>query len=86
MSAINRRKVAQNEEFILNAISCTTNMLFYDTQATDILNTKIRIEIFKTMKPHLLATVNEEIQIESVRVISNLSRHCELCNIFLEDP
>lgn len=37
------------------------------------------------MKPHLLSSVNEEIQIESVRVISNLSRHCELCNTFLDD-
>lgn len=37
------------------------------------------------MKPHLLSNQNEEIQIESVRVISNLSRHSELCNIFLDD-
>lgn len=85
MAAINRRQVTKNEEFILNAISCTTNMLFYDTQATNILTNTVRCEIFKTMKPYLLTHVNEEIQIESVRVISNLSRHCELCNTFLED-
>ena len=31
MASINRREVTKNEEYILNAISCTTNMLFYDT-------------------------------------------------------
>ena len=29
--AVNRRNIEQNEEFILNAISCVTNILYYDT-------------------------------------------------------
>ena len=29
--AVNRRSIEQNEEFILNAISCVTNILYYDT-------------------------------------------------------
>jgi hypothetical protein len=85
MSAISRRSVEKSEEFILNAISCTTNMLFYDTNQTNILQDEVRGVIFETLKPHLLSTQNEEIQIESVRVISNLSRHGYLCNQFLED-
>jgi len=31
MAAITRKKVEKSDEFILTAISCTTNMLFYDT-------------------------------------------------------
>ena len=85
MSAIQRRSVEKSEEFILNAISCTTNMLFYDTSATHLLSNQMRLLIFDTLKPHLLSTQNEEIQIESVRVISNLSRHGDLCNQFLAD-
>lgn len=29
--AVDRRTIEQNEEFILNAVSCTTNILYYDT-------------------------------------------------------
>lgn len=29
--AVNRRTIESNEEFILNAISCVTNILYYDT-------------------------------------------------------
>ena len=30
VDAIDRRSLESNEEFILNAISCITNLLFYD--------------------------------------------------------
>ena len=29
--AINKRTLEENEEFILNAVSCITNILYYDT-------------------------------------------------------
>ena len=29
--AVDRRSIVQNEEFILNAISAVTNILYYDT-------------------------------------------------------
>ena len=29
--AVSRRTIESNEEFILNAISCVTNILYYDT-------------------------------------------------------
>jgi len=48
-------------------------------------NNKSRLAIFQAVKPHLLSTSNEEIQVEAVRVISNLSRHGALCNEFLDD-
>ena len=38
----------------------------------------MRSKIFQTFKNFLVATQNEEIQIETVRVLSNLSRHRQL--------
>jgi hypothetical protein len=42
-----------------------------------LLTPEMRATIFSTLnsKQFLLATKNEEIQIETVRVMSNLSRH-----------
>jgi hypothetical protein len=83
--AISARKLEKSEEFILNAISCTTNILFYDTASAGLLADQTRVQLFETFKQFMLATQNEEIQIESARVISNLSRHSTLCDHFLED-
>ena len=33
VGAIDKRTIEHNEEFILNAISCITNILFYDVPA-----------------------------------------------------
>jgi hypothetical protein len=37
------------------------------------------------VKPYILETSNEELQIEAVRVLSNLSRHESLCEAFVQD-
>ena len=73
--AVDRRTIEQNEEFILNAISCVTNILYYDTAQQPIFTEELRSKVFLSFKDFLLATQNEEIQIETVRVLSNLSRH-----------
>ena len=75
---MDRRSIVENEEFILNAISAVTNILYYDTPQTPLFNIELRQKVFHTFKNYLLATQNEEIQIETVRVLSNLSRHREL--------
>jgi len=51
----------------------------------ELLNDEIRIAIFNSIKLYILATQNEEIQIETVRVLSNLSRHAKLCDEFVSD-
>jgi hypothetical protein len=33
IEAIKRKKLPKSEEFILNAVSCATNLLFYDMPA-----------------------------------------------------
>ena len=83
--AIDKRTIDDSEEFILNAISCITNILFYDTPNMQLLNDEIRVQIFNSIKLYMLAKQNEEIQIETVRVLSNLSRHLRLCLEFVKD-
>lgn len=61
VQAINKRTIEKNEEFILNAISCITNVLFYDIPSNQLLIDGIRISIFNSIKLHILATQNEEI-------------------------
>jgi len=51
----------------------------------ELLSNDIRKDIFNSIKLYILATQNEEIQIETVRVLSNLSRHHVLCAEFVND-
>jgi hypothetical protein len=44
-----------------------------------------RVKIFKAVKLYVLEISNEELQIEAVRVLSNLSRHPALCEEFVAD-
>ena len=76
---MNRRTIEENEEFVLNAVSCITNILYYDTAQMPLLKAELRGTVFNCVKNFLLSTQNEEIQIETVRVLSNLSRHSQLC-------
>lgn len=61
VKAIDKRTIDKNEEFILNAISCITNVLFYDIPNKELLTNDIRIDIFNSIKLYILATQNEEI-------------------------
>lgn len=46
MTAVSVRQIQTSEEFILNAISCTTNILFYDTAQLNLLSDTTRIQLF----------------------------------------
>ena len=56
VQAIDKRTIDNNEEFILNAISCLTNILFYDIPNRELLSNEIRINIFNSIKLYILAT------------------------------
>ena len=60
-------------------------MLFYDTRESQILSEELRNELFHSLKSFVLATQHEEIQIETVRVLSNLSRHAKVCKTFVSE-
>ena len=59
--AVNRRTIEENEEFVLNAVSCITNILYYDTAQKPLLTPELRGSVFNCVKNFLLATQNEEI-------------------------
>lgn len=65
------------EELVLNAVSCLTNVLYYDTpQSPFEIN---RFELLSVLAPLLVQTLNTEITIEAVRACGNLTRHEEVC-------
>lgn len=65
ISTLERKKLKESEEYILNTVSCATNLLFYDVPSSkeddDMLNQTLRIKIFKTIKLYVLETTNEEL-------------------------
>ena len=63
IAALKRKKIAKSEEFILNAVSSATNLLFYDTpnEREQIFSTLLRMQIFSACHPYLLETSNEEL-------------------------
>lgn len=56
VKAIDKRTIDMSEEFILNAISCITNILFYDLPQKELLTNDHRTEIFNSIKLYILAT------------------------------
>jgi len=48
IAAVKRKKIVKSEEFILNAVSCATNLLFYDTpnEKDQIFTSALRMQIF----------------------------------------
>eukprot|EP00347_Sterkiella_histriomuscorum_P012834 403367048 len=85
IASVRRKNIQSNEEFIFNAISCSTNIMFYDVPHRQILTFELRVNMFHSLKNYLLITQNEELQVEAVRVLSNLSRHSDICNEFVND-
>lgn len=63
IAALKRKKIAKSEEFILNAVSCATNLLFYDTpnDKEQIFTAPLRMQIFTACHPYILETSNEEL-------------------------
>ena len=59
--ATDRRSIERNEEFILNAISCVTNILYYDTASEPLISHELRAKVFHSFRDFMLATQNEEI-------------------------
>ena len=63
IAALERKKIAKSEEFILNAVSCATNLLFYDSSSSEsqLFTTSLRLRIFNATKIYVLETSNEEL-------------------------
>ena len=85
VDALKAKDIEKNEEFVLNAICCVTNIVFYDTQRSPMLDNEFRTLLYQNISPFLSTSTNEEIQVEAVRVLSNLSRHKPQCQSFATD-
>lgn len=46
MTAVGARQIDKSDEFILNVISCTTNIIFYDNSQINLLSENTRIQLF----------------------------------------
>ena len=63
ITTLERKKVVKSEEYILNVVSCATNLLFSDipTKEDSIFDYKLRIRIFNAVKMFVLEISNEEL-------------------------
>lgn len=77
---LNSYEVHQYEELVLNTVACATNLLFYDTpQRSLIADNNVRLRLLAKVSPMLVQTFNEEITVESLRIMGNLTRHEGIC-------
>ena len=52
--SVSRRKPESAEEFVLNSVSCITNVLFYDIPPSPLLSHPLRLQIYSCIKSLLL--------------------------------
>lgn len=81
MQALQVKTLEKSEECILNIVSCFTNCLFYDTAESSIFTTEkskiFRQNCIKRVGLYLFNSDNEELKVEAMRVLCNLSRNKE---------
>lgn len=68
----------KNEDLILNALSCLSNILFFQTE---IPNT-IVVFLVSICKTFIRESGNEEVRIESLRIYGNISRNKAYIQLF----
>ena len=61
MASMERKQLAQSAEFIVFSVSCTTNILFFDTPQQELFDHAQRMTVFRAVKPFVLETTNEEL-------------------------
>jgi len=75
---IEKEQSKDNEECFLNIVSCLTNLLFYDLPKMPVFPKETvdesRLEILKSVN-RFVVSENIEMQVESMRVLCNLSRN-----------
>ena len=88
MQSLQVKKLEKSEELILNVVAWFTNFLFYDTGDCWIF-TKERAEIMrqnciKRIGLYLFSSDNNELKVETMRVLCNLSRNKDWWNIIID--
>ena len=92
IDSLKRKSTETSEEYVLNLISCMTNFLYYDIPESGSSNIpsglfetkEERKNVAEVLGGYVFASENEEIQIEAMRALSNLTRHKEIVE-FVKD-
>lgn len=79
LNILNNYSIEDHEELILNTTACLTNLSFYDRPDSSLLKEDSRLLILAKTSSLLVQTVNEELTLESARLLGNLTRHEEVC-------
>lgn len=88
MQALQVKKLDKSEEFILNIVACFTNFLFYDSGDFTIFSDEkaesMRQNTIKRVGLYIFQSDNNELKIETMRVLCNLSRNKECCALIVD--
>jgi len=69
------KKIQLNEELVLNAVGCATNLLYYDVPSNLLYLPENKELLCRLFRPFLLEAYNSEAVMEAARALGNLSRH-----------
>ena len=71
--------IDSEEELVLNTVACLTNLLYFDIPGKEYLTAASRLLVFSKLPPLLVSNFNEELTIETLRALGNLTRHESIC-------
>ena len=79
IETLTRYPVSNNEELVLNTVSCISNLLYYDFPSQKLISEHFQICALSKVSSLLVESFNEELIVEVLRTISNLTRHDHVC-------
>lgn len=79
IETLTRYPVSSHEELVLNTVSCTSNLLYYDFPSQKLISEHFQICALSKVSSLLVESFNEELIVEVLRTISNLTRHDHVC-------
>jgi hypothetical protein len=88
MQTLQVKKLENSEEWILNIVAWFTNFLFYDTGEFSIFTDEkaeiLRQNWIKKVGLYIFQSNNDELKVESMRVLCNLSRNKEWWSLIVD--
>lgn len=79
LDTLSRYKSEPYEELVLNTIACMANLLFYDLPDIGYVNEHNRLIAFSKVSSMVVNCYNEEIAVQALRTLANLTRHESIC-------
>ncbi|OMJ79304.1 hypothetical protein SteCoe_20728 [Stentor coeruleus] len=79
LDTLSRYKIEPYEELVLNSVACMANLLFYDLPDLGYVNEHNRLIAFSKISSMVVNCYNEEIAVQALRTLANLTRHENIC-------